>query len=75
MNAKFIGIIILLIVLAIFAVQNTQRVTISFLFWDVTTSAVLTILISFVIGFLIGWLVMWMVPKKNKKKDSTPTPL
>jgi uncharacterized integral membrane protein len=73
MNAKIIGIIVLLALLGIFAVQNAQPVTIKFLFWDGTTSAVLIILVSFLIGVLVGCLVLWVVSKKNKKK-ATPNP-
>lgn len=68
MNAKLIGIIVLLVVLVIFAIQNAQPVAIKFLFWGFETTAVLSILVSFLIGFLVGWLVMWVGPRK--KKDS-----
>jgi uncharacterized integral membrane protein len=58
MNAKIIGIIVLLAVLVIFAIQNAQPVAIKFLFWGFETTAVLSILASFLIGFFVGWLVM-----------------
>ena len=58
MNAKIIGVIILLVVLVVFAIQNTQPVGITFLFWGFETTAVLSILVSFLIGFLAGWLIM-----------------
>jgi len=57
MSAKVIGLIVLLIVLVIFSIQNTQALAVKFLFWEFSTSAVVSILISFVIGFLAGWLV------------------
>ena len=69
MNAKIWGIIVLLVVLVIFAVQNTQTVAIKFLFWGFETTAVLSILASFLIGFLVGWLLSWIGP--GKKKDPT----
>lgn len=71
MNAKIIGIIVLLVVLVIFAIQNAHPVPIRFLFWGFETTAVLSILASFLIGFLVGWLISWIGPKK--KKDSTPS--
>jgi uncharacterized integral membrane protein len=58
MNAKIIGIIVLLAVLVIFAIQNAQPVGIKFLFWGFETTAVLYILVSFLIGFFVGWLIM-----------------
>ena len=72
MNAKVIGIIVLLVVLLIFAIQNAHPVPIKFLFWGFETIAVLSILVSFVIGFLVGCLVMWIRPRV--KKDSAPSP-
>ncbi len=68
MNAKIIGIIVLLVVLVIFAIQNPHPVPIKFLFWGFETTAVLSILMSFLIGGLVGWLISWIGPKKN----STP---
>ena len=62
MNSKMIGLILLLLILLVFALQNTQTVAIKFLFWEVTTSAVLTILISFVLGVLSGWLIRFVKP-------------
>jgi uncharacterized integral membrane protein len=56
MSAKVWGLIILLVLLVIFSLQNTQAVDVKFLFWGFSTSAVVTILLSFIIGFLAGWL-------------------
>ncbi len=67
MSSKVIGLIILLIFLVIFAVQNTQPVAVKLLFWEISTSAVLTILVSYLVGFLTGWLVS--VLKPGRKKD------
>ena len=66
MSPKVIGLIILLIFLVIFAVQNTQPVAVKLLFWEISTSAVLTILVSFVLGFLTGWLVSVLKPGGEK---------
>jgi uncharacterized integral membrane protein len=71
MNAKIIGIIVLLVVLVIFAIQNAQPVSIKFLFWGFETTTVLSVLVSFVIGFLIGWLILWMGPRKKKTSPSS----
>jgi len=66
MSPKVIGLIILLIFLVIFAVQNTQSVAVKLLFWEISTSAVLTILVSYLIGFLTGWLVSVLKPGREK---------
>ena len=70
MNAKIIGIILLLIVLVIFAIQNTATVPIKFLIWGFETTSVISILASFLIGLVVGWLISWIGPRKEK----SPTP-
>ncbi len=57
MVPKLVGLIILLVLLVIFAIQNPQPVAVKFLFWETNTSAVVSILASFIIGFLTGWLL------------------
>jgi len=71
MNIKIIGIILLLVVLVIFAIQNTTTVPIKFLVWEFQTTSVISILVSFLIGLVTGWLISWIGPKK--KKSPAPT--
>ncbi len=66
MSPKVIGLIILLVFLLIFAIQNTQSVVVKLLFWEISTSAALTILVSYLMGFLTGWLVMLLKPRAKK---------
>ncbi len=66
MGPKIIGLIILLVFLLIFAIQNTQSVVVKLLFWEISTSAALTILVSYLIGFLTGWLIMLLKPRAKK---------
>lgn len=70
MSAKLIAIIVLLVLLLIFAIQNTQSVVLNFLFWKISTSSVLSILVSFVIGLLIGCLLMMIGRMKRKSPPS-----
>ena len=74
MSGKVIGVIVLLVFLVIFAIQNTQSVTVKFLFWAIETSAVLSVLASFLVGFLVGWLVWWTGPSRPKKEQPKKTP-
>ena len=71
MVPKLIGLIILLVLLVIFAIQNPQPVAVKFLFWEITTSAVISILASFAVGFLVGWLIFLFRPKDKKPKTSS----
>ncbi len=57
-NAKLIGMIVLLALLVICAIQNYQPVTVKFLFWIYETSMVLVVLVSFLIGCLAGGLAL-----------------
>ena len=66
MSAKVIAIIVLLILLLIFALQNSQAVVLNFLFWQISTSSVLSNLVIFVIGLLTGCLLM-MVGRMKKR--------
>jgi len=70
MSAKVIALIVLLILLLILAIQNTQPVVLNFLFWQIATSSVLSILVSFVIGLLTGCLLMMMGRMKKKSPPS-----
>jgi uncharacterized integral membrane protein len=70
MSAKVIAIIVLLILLLIFAIQNTQPVVLNFLFWQISTSSVISILVSYIIGLLTGFLLMMT---GRMKKKSTPS--
>ena len=70
MSAKVIAIIVLLILLLIFAIQNTQPVVINFLFWQIFTSSVVSILASFIIGLLTGCLLMMTGRMKGKSPPS-----
>ena len=66
MKAKVIGLIVLLVFLVIFAIQNTEPVNVKLLFWKISTSAALTILVSYLFGFLTGWLIMVLKPRAKK---------
>jgi len=70
MNAKLIGIIVLLALLIALAIQNYQPLTLKFLFWAFETSVILVLLVSFLMGALVGGLVLWI--GRGKKKDLPP---
>jgi uncharacterized integral membrane protein len=71
MSAKMIAIIVLLILLLIFAIQNTQPVVLNFLFWQISTSSALSTLVSFTIGLLTGCLLITIgrIKKKSPRLD------
>lgn len=48
-----IGIVVLLI----FALQNSERIDVDFLVFDTQARVVVVILVSALIGFVVGWLI------------------
>jgi uncharacterized integral membrane protein len=55
LSAKTVVWGILALLAAIFVVQNTERTTISILFWDLTTGVWLALLIATLLGGAIGY--------------------
>lgn len=51
---------ILLFAAVVFAVQNSQVVSVSFLSWSFTTVQALVILVSLFIGLIVGWVWSWL---------------
>jgi uncharacterized integral membrane protein len=59
-------ILALMIASVLFAVQNTETVTVTFIAWSVTGSLSLILIIALIVGFIIGSLLM--APSVLKKK-------
>lgn len=47
----------LLLLVALFTLQNAEVVTITFLFWHISLSRALLIFLVLVIGVVIGWVL------------------
>ena len=52
----------------VFVVQNTQVVEVNFLFWTLSMSRALILLITLAIGLVGGWLLT--VPRARREKRS-----
>ena len=68
MQRSLIFALILAIIVVIFALQNSDAVTVKLWFWEVQSSVALVMLIILLIGAILG--VMFSLPsifKKNKK--------
>ena len=57
MRVKLIVILVSLVFLIIFAVQNYEIVTVQFLFWSFQTSRTIVLLTTLIIGIIIGWII------------------
>ena len=58
MRIFFVVALILALLVTVFAVQNNQPITISFLLWSIDGSLALVLMITLVLGIVIGVLLM-----------------
>ncbi len=58
MRIFFVVALILALLATVFAVQNNQPITMSFLFWSIDGSLALVLMITLVLGIVIGVLLM-----------------
>ena len=70
MNAKLIFGMILAGLAAIFIFQNTAMMELKFLFWTLSASMTLTMLLIFSSGIIAGWLLRGTF---RRKKRNAPT--
>jgi len=59
--------LVFLSIFAVFVLQNTEVVEISFLFWKMSLSRVILLLGALFIGVLIGLFIGWEAAAKKKK--------
>lgn len=57
MKPRVIIILLLVILAAVFIIQNTQVVSVQFLFLEFQMSRIIMIALALLIGFFIGYLV------------------
>lgn len=57
MNYKLISILVLIVLVVLFVVQNTDVVEIRFLFWKASMSRALVIIFVLIAGIVSGWLL------------------
>ena len=68
MKPKHIVGIIVLILIVIFLIQNTQVVTLRFYFWKLSMSQIILLPLTMLIGIAIGYIIARMM-KKGPKQD------
>jgi uncharacterized integral membrane protein len=56
-NTKLITGIVLVVLVLIFILQNTDVVRIEFLFWGFPISRALLIFLTVIVGFVAGWII------------------
>ncbi|KPJ92033.1 MAG: hypothetical protein AMJ55_10425 [Gammaproteobacteria bacterium SG8_15] len=67
MNTKLAVALCLVLLIILFTIQNTEIVTIQFLFWKLSVSRVLMIFFVFTIGVTVGWITsIWSRHRRSK---------
>jgi uncharacterized integral membrane protein len=56
-NVRLIGLLVLLALVFIFALQNVVDVEVRFLFWSITLPRSLLIFTVLVVGVIVGWFL------------------
>ncbi len=68
MSAKWVFVLLLLLVSVIFTAQNYEVMQIKFVIWSFQTSKAILIFVTFVIGLLIGWLLSMIKSGSPRKR-------
>ena len=66
-NLRLIFILLIIILVTIFTIQNTEVVTVSFLWFDISMSRAIMVIALLLLGFIIGKFSK--IRKKTHPKD------
>jgi len=67
MRPKFIVVLVLIALLLIIFIQNTQVVTLRLFFWKVGMSQIILIPLTMAIGFVVGFVVSKVTGNQTRK--------
>jgi len=67
MNPKTVLILIIILILLIILLQNTQVMTFKLLFWKVTMSKIVLLVITMILGFIVGFLLRPTILRRKYK--------
>jgi uncharacterized integral membrane protein len=66
-NWKMIAAGVVAVLVMIFILQNTEKRSIQFLFFDWTVGTWVALLVTFVLGMLVGWLLAWFIRSRKER--------
>jgi len=72
MQKKLIFLLAFMVLIAVFALQNSMEVEIKLWFWTVRTSMVLILILTFAAGAIAG--ILFSLPKRSKKEAVVQEP-
>ena len=67
MKRTLLIILVIAVLVAIFALQNSAEVIIKLWFWSIETSLALVVILTFAIGALMG--ILFSIPRRRGKMD------
>jgi uncharacterized integral membrane protein len=67
--AKIIVGIIIIFLVVIFSLQNSESTLVTFLFWEGNAPLVLLFLLCFVLGLSFSLVAVWPVSRNSKRKS------
>lgn len=70
MQRVLVILLALLVLVAVFVLQNSMEVVIRLWFWSVETSLALVLIITFAAGALVG--ILFSIPGRKRKKKTSP---
>ena len=73
MKYRIIGILVVIALVVIFLLQNTQEVTLRLYFWKVSLSQVILIPLVLVVGFLLGYIAARTRGRTKVKRSPVKT--
>ena len=71
MQKKLIFLLVFMVLIAVFALQNSVEVEIKLWFWSVRTSMVLILILTFAAGAIAG--ILFSLPKRPQESGKTVT--
>jgi uncharacterized integral membrane protein len=69
MQRKLIFLLVFMVLVAIFAIQNSAIVEIKLWFWSVKTSMALILILTFAVGAIAGILFSLLGRSENRRKE------
>jgi uncharacterized integral membrane protein len=70
---SFLLLVIVAVVVALFAWQNNEAVSLQFYEWSLTTRMAILVAVCYVLGMLSGWFVVGMVRSSWRRVVDRPS--
>jgi uncharacterized integral membrane protein len=56
-SARLIGALVLVALVIIFTLQNTETIGVDILFWELDASGAIFVFLNFAVGVVVGWFL------------------